>query len=99
MSRNYRMLGFAAVMSLVSAVSVNVAFAADQPSPQTRAASSAVPLPQDRADAQAGNPASPNCYPDINHCASYASGDVSKTNPLQQPQQPQQPAQQNKKSK
>lgn len=97
MSRTSRMLSFAAIMSLIGAVSVNVAFAADQPQPATRSANNAVPLPQDRQDAQAGSPASPNCYPDINHCSSYASGDVSKDNPIQQPQ-PQQPAQQGKKS-
>ena len=96
MSHNYRMLAFATAMSLVGAVSVSVAFAADQPQPQSQSASS-IPLPQDRTDAQAGNPASPNCYPDINHCSSYATGDVSKMNPLQQ-QQAQQPMQQNKKS-
>jgi hypothetical protein len=89
------MLSFAAVVSLIGAVSVNVAFAADSPAPQTQTATSSVPLPQDRQDALAGNPASPNCYPDINHCASYASGDVTKANPIQQPQQ--QPAQQGKK--
>jgi hypothetical protein len=97
MSRTSRMLSFAAIMSLVGAVSVNVAFAADQPQPTTQTANTAVPLPQDRQDALMANPASPNCYPDINHCASYSSGDVSKNNPIQQPQQ-QQPAQQGKKS-
>jgi hypothetical protein len=90
------MFGFAAVMSLVGAVSVSVAFAADSPAPRTQTATSSIPLPQDRQDALAGNPASPNCYPDINHCASYASGDVTKTNPIQQPQR--QPAQQDKPS-
>jgi hypothetical protein len=82
------MLGFAAIVSLIGVVSVNVAIAADQPQPSTQTATQAVPLPQDRQDALAGNPATPNCYPDINHCTSYASGDVSKANPLQQPQQP-----------
>jgi hypothetical protein len=90
------MLSFAAIISLAGAVSVNAAFAADQPQPKSQTANTAVPLPQDRQDALIGNPASPNCYPDINHCASYASGDVSKANPVQQPQQ-QQPAQQGKK--
>ena len=45
---------------------------------QTPRADSRAPLPSDSFDA---NPASPNCYPDINHCASYSSGDVSKDKP------------------
>jgi hypothetical protein len=40
---------------------------------------SAPPLPSDSAY----NPAGPNCYPDINHCASYPSGGVTKDNPAQ----------------
>ena len=35
------------------------------------------PLPTDRSY----NPAGPNCYPDINHCASYPTGGVSKDGP------------------
>jgi hypothetical protein len=90
MSHNYRILSFAAVIALVGTISANIAFAADTPAPQSQAARAAVPLPQDRQDALAGNPAQPNCYPDINHCTSYASGNVSKENPLQQPPQPKQ---------
>ena len=42
------------------------------------------PLPSSGFSA---NPASPNCYPDINHCASYSTGGVSQDNPAQQQQQ------------
>jgi hypothetical protein len=39
-----------------------------------------VPLPQDSFDA---SPARSNCYPDINHCASYSTGGFSKEKPAQ----------------
>ena len=42
------------------------------------AADRPVPLPQDSFDA---SPARSNCYPDINHCASYPTGDFSKDKP------------------
>jgi hypothetical protein len=87
MSRQNQMLIIAAALSLIIAVSVNVAFADSAPATQAPIAS-AVPLPQNRSDAQSANPASPNCYPDINHCASYPSGDVSKANPIQPQQVP-----------
>ena len=47
----------------------------------------APPLPIDMSDANSGNPASSNCYPDIDHCASYSSGDITKTNPTRAPEQ------------
>ena len=92
MSQDFRILSIAAAVLLVNAVSVTAAFADSAPTTPAPVTQS-VPLPQDRDNAYAGNPASPNCYPDINHCASYASGNVTKTNPLQpeQPQQAQQP--------
>jgi hypothetical protein len=43
-------------------------------------ASAVPPLPTDSNNA---NPAGPNCYPDINHCASYPSGNVTNANPAQ----------------
>jgi hypothetical protein len=39
------------------------------------------PLPSDRSY----SPAGPNCYPDINHCASYPTGGVSPSNPTEPP--------------
>ena len=44
------------------------------------AAGRRVPLPQDSFDA---TPARSNCYPDINHRASYPTGDFSKDKPTQ----------------
>lgn len=54
------------------------------------------PLPTDSQDPS--NPAGPNCYPDINHCASYPTGGLVKNTSSQskQPQQPQQQQQQQK---
>lgn len=63
----------AAVMALAS---LTVACNQSSNNPTAR-----VPLPSSTFSA---NPASPNCYPDVNHCASYSSGDVSKDNPAQQ---------------
>jgi hypothetical protein len=63
-----------AVMALAS-----LTVACSQTSSPT--ASTRAPLPTDSFQA---NPASPNCYPDINHCASYSSGDVSKDKPAPQ---------------
>jgi hypothetical protein len=54
--------------------------ACNQPS-STATARVPVPLPTDYFNA---NPASPNCYPDINHCASYSSGDVTEDKPAPQ---------------
>jgi hypothetical protein len=47
---------------------------------QTPRADPPAPLMSDSFDA---NPASPNCYPDLNHCASYSSGDLSTDKPTQ----------------
>jgi hypothetical protein len=44
-------------------------------------ASQRPPLPTDSFMA---SPAGPNCYPDVNHCASYPSGGVTKDNPTKQ---------------
>ena len=49
------------------------------PSPAPSQASS-VPLPSSGPGA---NPAQPNCYPDVNHCASYPTGDSIKDNSYQ----------------
>jgi hypothetical protein len=49
------------------------------PSPAPSQASS-VPLPSSGPSA---NPAQPNCYPDVNHCASYPTGDSIKDNSYQ----------------
>ena len=58
------------------------------PPPATQA--SRVPLPSSGPSA---NPAQPNCYPDINHCASYPTGDSVKDNSYQSIS-PEKPAQQ-----
>lgn len=88
MSYRSKVLSFATILSLFGAAAVNVAFAdpASGSGSATDAAKPAVPLPEDQMNAYRADPASPNCYPDINHCASYASGNVTKVNPLQQPQ-------------
>jgi hypothetical protein len=44
------------------------------------AADKPVPLAQDSFDA---SPARSNCFPDINHCASYPTGGLSKDKPAQ----------------
>ena len=44
------------------------------------ARASTVPLPQ---GGPSDNPAQPNCYPDVNHCASYPTGDTIKDNSYQ----------------
>lgn len=43
----------------------------------------ATPLPVDAQDANQANPAGPNCYPDVYHCASYPSGESVKDNAYQ----------------
>jgi hypothetical protein len=54
----------------------------------TETSSSATPpLPTDKSDGYSANPAGPNCYPDINHCASYGSGNITKADPAQPPVQ------------
>jgi hypothetical protein len=62
--------------------------------PQTTAAAQP-PLPQGPST----SPAQPNCYPDINHCASYPTGDSVKDNSYQyvSPQQQPKPAPQPQK--
>lgn len=64
----------AAVMALAS-----LTVACNQSS--TNGAAARAPLPTDSFNA---SPASPNCYPDINHCASYPSSDVTKDKPAPQ---------------
>lgn len=88
MLRPYQIPALAAVVVLIGAAS---AFADSAPTMQAPAASVS-PLPQERADAQAANPAQPNCYPDVNHCASYPTGDTVRDNSYQylSPQQIQQ---------
>jgi hypothetical protein len=81
MPRNIRLGKFLTTLTIIGLASATVACTEqDPPLP-------APPLPTDRSDANSGNPASPNCYPDINHCASYSSGNITKTNPTQAPKQ------------
>jgi hypothetical protein len=54
--------------------------------PSAGAADDPPPLP---SDGTALSPAGPNCYPDVDHCASYPTGSVTKKDPIQQPPQPQ----------
>jgi hypothetical protein len=61
---------------------------APSPSPAPSQASSA-PLPSSGPGA---NPAQPNCYPDVNHCASYPTGDSIKDNSYQYTSPPKTPA-------
>lgn len=82
MSRQCNTLSIA-MLSLLGALSVNVAFADDA---ITVTSKPAAPLPQDAQSALSANPATPNCYPDINNCATYPTGSVTKDNPLQKPQ-------------
>jgi hypothetical protein len=97
MPYRFKILSLAAVLPLLGVFSVNGAFADSAANSATMTSRSAVPpLPQDPSNANRADPASPNCYPDLNHCASYASGNVTKANPLQQPQS-QPAAQQGKK--
>lgn len=80
---------------LFGLVSTTAAFAqSGSPAPSSMQ-TAAPPLPTDSRDSP-GNPAGPNCYPDINHCADYPTGQLVKSTSSQssQPQQPQQPQQQ-----
>ena len=77
MSRNIFSLKLLASVVVMGLASLN--FACTQ-SPNS-ASNVRAPLP---SDSYSANPASPNCYPDVNHCASYSTGGVSKDNPTQQ---------------
>lgn len=81
MPRNRKLGKFLPTLAIIGLASVTVA-CTQEDSPQP-----APPLPIDKSDANMGNPASPNCYPDINHCASYPSGNITKTNPTEAPKQ------------
>ena len=81
------MLGNIAPLKLFASVAVigvaSFTVACTQSS-SDNAANQRPPLPSSGFSA---NPASPNCYPDINHCASYSTGGVSQDNPAQPQQQ------------
>lgn len=80
MSRNNTIAKLLTTLVVIGVASATVACTQDPPG-----AVAAPPLPTDQSDAYSANPAGPNCYPDINHCASYGSGNITKTNPMQQP--------------
>lgn len=76
MSCNNKIAKLLTTFAAIGLASATVACTQDPPGMK-------VPLPTDAADAYSANPAGPNCYPDINHCASYPSGNITKTNPAQ----------------
>lgn len=76
--RNISPFKLIASVAVIGLVSLTVACKQQSADPT---ASARVPLPTDSFDA---SPAGPNCYPDINHCASYSSGDVTKNSPAPQ---------------
>ena len=90
MSRNVSVLSLLTGVALAGFVVVGAAQAQSSgTSSAPGAQASSVPLPQSGPSA---NPAQPNCYPDVNHCASYPTGDSIKDNSYQYTS-PQKPAQ------